>query len=968
MCDFVRPILEVVKFIGRPAKKYLDYDRKFSNYVDDFRQAQEELRARQVDIQQQLQDEHRFGKKPKQEVENWLKVVAEKISHAQGVEDRVSKGKWFFHSFLGKIVDEATHEIKEVYAKGQFSNGLVVNDPSTTKVKLPTEELAGATKVEEVYRYLMEDGVRKIGVCGMGGVGKTTIMKHVHNKLLEETKFSKLIWTTVSQDFNIRTLQERIACQLGEELNNNEETTTRAAKLSEMLRKQGRYVLILDDVWSSFSLNDVGILEPTADNGCKLVLTTRSEEVVRSMGCKKVEVVCLSANEALQLFLSKVGQDLLPNPKIESIMELIVEECAGLPLAIVTVAGTMKGIYDPLRWEISLKTLRGQTRNMKDVEDKVFGCLVFSYEHLETRDKYCFLHCALFPEDYEFDLEEIIERWIEDGLMDEMGTRKEMQDFGHVVLEKLKENCLLERVHYGDGDCIKMHDVVRDMALHITKKSSTRFFVKAGMQLTELPDEQQWTEDLEKVSLMRNSITTIPPSMLPFKCEKLTTLLLSNNPLKEIPDSFFDHMPNLKILDLSFSLFESLPNSLSNLKNLTTLLLSYCTSLENVPSLSKLKALKKLDLRYTSIKKIPQGLEELINLRYLNLGFTESLIEISKELLSKLCRLQYLVIHPVSIGMEEIRELNKLEVFEGCFFNMHDLSKYVGERKRLHNYLIWVTKELSHPFRDVYLDVNGYSKWVIFANIDMNSGDGIILPYDIQELQVVSCEGMTSLNDIRGWDDATNLKECAIFGCDEVEYIFLSKCHQFETLESLELHDLENLKGIVREPLIGTFSSLKQIIVYECRKIKNLFSSKWVLQNLEEIIVTFCEEIEEIIVSEEEGAGTFIKHTFPKLRKLDLMELPELKRICSKNGVMVCDSLQDMMIRHCPKLKRIPLYLHLLDLDNTKPSPPPSLKQIIVHPKECLETMEWDNPHANNALRPFFKFWDDRTEQWKQAV
>ncbi|WRX28451.1 NB-ARC - like 10 [Theobroma cacao] len=132
-----------------------------------------------------------------------------------------------------------------------------------------------------------------IGVCGMGGIGKTTIMKHVHNRLLNVGKFKKLIWATVSQDLGVRRLQKDIASQLKESLSDDKNTTIRAGELSEILRKQGSYVLILDDVWSSFSLEEVGILEPTIDNGCKLVLTTRSEEVVRSMGCKQVHVPCL---------------------------------------------------------------------------------------------------------------------------------------------------------------------------------------------------------------------------------------------------------------------------------------------------------------------------------------------------------------------------------------------------------------------------------------------------------------------------------------------------------------------------------------------------------------------------------------------------------------------------------------------------------------------------------------------------
>ncbi|KAH1063500.1 hypothetical protein J1N35_028487, partial [Gossypium stocksii] len=53
----------------------------------------------------------------------------------------------------------------------------------------------------------------------------------------------------------------------------------RAAILSARLKKAGKHVLILEDVWDKVSLEEVGIPEPSGSNGCKLVLTTRSERV-----------------------------------------------------------------------------------------------------------------------------------------------------------------------------------------------------------------------------------------------------------------------------------------------------------------------------------------------------------------------------------------------------------------------------------------------------------------------------------------------------------------------------------------------------------------------------------------------------------------------------------------------------------------------------------------------------------------
>ncbi|MBA0860211.1 hypothetical protein Goshw_015264, partial [Gossypium schwendimanii] len=103
MAELVGPILAVIKFIGRPARKYLKYQRKFTEYVADFKQALDDLLAKKADIQRQLDDECDYGKMPKQEVERWFKKVEEKLAHAQHVEDKVRKGKCLFRSSLGKL-------------------------------------------------------------------------------------------------------------------------------------------------------------------------------------------------------------------------------------------------------------------------------------------------------------------------------------------------------------------------------------------------------------------------------------------------------------------------------------------------------------------------------------------------------------------------------------------------------------------------------------------------------------------------------------------------------------------------------------------------------------------------------------------------------------------------------------------------------------------------------------------------
>ncbi|XP_050255975.1 putative disease resistance protein At4g10780 [Quercus robur] len=422
-----------------------------------------------------------------------------------------------------------------------------------------------------------------------------------------------------------------------------------------------------------------------------------------------------------------------------------------------------------------------------------------------------------------------------------MKNRKAEFNNGHAMLNNLENACLLEG---GSKDFrttdilekrrfVKMHDLIRDMALRI---ADAKFLVS-----DYVPNEEEWGNDVEKVSLMCKRGSKFP-NVSP-KCPKLSTLLLRGY-VNIIPDSFFVHLHGLRVLHVDCLEFESLPNSVSDLKHLTSLRLINSFHIRRVPSLAKLTALRSLDLSGGSLEEIPHGLEMLVNLRYLNVdSYNMNHKMMPPGILPKLCQLQVLKL----------------------------------------------------PFSG--LEVNGE-------------------------------------------------RRC---------------------LEILLLYELNNLKGLFREekvapaPVVplGTFSRLKQFSICDCPNIKKLFTPGSSMQNLEQIKVYGCEQLEGIIggaeasddeVEEEEAEK--IVEIFPQLRKLTLQYLLELKTICSCSNVILCDSLDFIMIEDCPKLNRLPLSLHLIDGELS--SPPPSL-QIYIE-KERWELLEWDNHDMKMVLEPLCQF------------
>ncbi|GLT96034.1 hypothetical protein SLE2022_136830 [Rubroshorea leprosula] len=959
--ELVGPITEIVKFAGGPIVRHLKYQIKFNDHLEQFKISKQGLCSRMCDVKSRLEEELHHGQVAKDEVQRWLEGVKEFIAK-EDVENEVNSWGCLSCCCRVKILEERAKELKEIYDQGdRYTNEcLVGEDPFASAPELQTTKLQGSADVKaKILACLKREEVTKVGVWGMGGVGKTTIMMHVHNELLKEAKFKRVIWLNVSQRFDIYKLQEQIASNLNEELRSQQSTVTRAAVLSKMLRKHSPYLLILDDMWRSFELEAVGI--PIID-GCKLVLTTRSQEVARIMGCEIIKVKTLSKSDALKLFLDKVGDIVLADhgcikgtSRSAFNIEGIVEECGGLPLAIVTVAGSLKGIFEPQLWRAALNQLKDYKRNVAaaDDDDDAFGILKFSYDRLRNpKIQHCFLYCAFYPADYNIPTRRLIEYWIDEGLIDEMDTLQAMMDEGYDILRKLEDNCLLEFIDIKGH--VRMHDLVRDMALHIIR-TSHQFLVEPGKALIKLPKKGRWTEDLEKASLMHNSIEEIPSSILSSKCTILTTLLLSRNKLSTIPESIFENMPELKILDLSFNpKLRSLPISISQLVKLTVLLLRE-TSLRRVPSLSDLRALKKLDLGGTEIKEVPKGLEMCTDLKYLDLSDLWGVNVAVDAILSNLFKLQQLFVNErIALKGKVIGRLKKLEAFSGWFPTVHDMSFFVkcfhDEGDGLGRYSLTVGNCPS-------LYLSNYDQVMGFNGINI-VGENILLP-SVRELCIESCDGLRSLNDFSSIKDVTDLRECRIDMCQDMKCVFSWWINPLiQTLEYLKLYKLDNLETLFEAEAIaksppppGTFSSLKSISLERCGKIIQLIPCWKLLEylpNLEDIFVYDCKQMEEIIVSDPEE-GDIIKLILPKLKYLKLQLLPTLKSICSRRAVMVCDSLEQIEIWDCENLRRIPLCFPLLD--NGQPSLPPSLT-IKVLPNELWGLLEWDHPNAKDVLPP----------------
>ncbi|KAI8532565.1 hypothetical protein RHMOL_Rhmol11G0223200 [Rhododendron molle] len=974
---FIEEIIGVLKSKQADNQYLRDLDENMQN----LKRKVEYLSGQENDITYEIRSaECRPLKRPKNEVEVWLADVQRFKDNVQRLEQEVvgESNVWNVISCvrLGKRIMEKVQEAEDLQEKRKSFNDLLVDEcPTGGLLMPPTKDFVESTEarnVERVWECLMNDDVRQIGVYGMGGVGKTTIMKQIHNWILKQKdKFDGVFWVTASKAFNVLKLQSDIAKELNFSLSDDKDEGKRAMHLYAALSRRKKYVLIIDDLWDAFPLERVGIPEPTQSNGCKIVLTTRSLGVCKSMDCTDVKVELLTQQEALTLFVRKAGRNgTVLAPEVEEIATEIAKRCSCLPLAVVTIARSLRALEGTHEWRDALNDLISSRKDTRDAETEVFEILKYSYDRLGNKVlQDCFLYCSLYPEDHLIRVNGLIEYWIAEELIADMESVERQFDKGHAILAKLKSSCLLESGTSMFGqEWVRMHDSIRDMALRITA-SSPRFMVKAGEIITSVPYEP-WSEDLERISFMDSLISELP--ITPPVCRQLTTLLLNcdyKSMLEVIPDSFFTNMPCLEVLDLSLSRIMSLPVSISNLKNLHALILGSCTQLKYVPSLEKLKALKKFVLTNSKIEELPEGIEELVNLRKLILAANFDIKRMFPSWkLRRLSKLHYLRIDGTGIEVSDLQCLSQLKVVVVQFHNVQELTRYAISQQfqGLHKYGLIVGNCVVYENNcDVCEDNLGREVRISSESVPLGSAvDQLVLPAGTELFGLEGFHNPFSLSAIPCFKDAKYKRKFVVKHCHGLESIFSSSTFledghfSLGTVEEFDLAWLPRFRvlfdGIA--PPHNIYFNLKTLHINQCNAVKNIFPVQLLqnFPNLKSLSVVRCKYVEDIIVeiAETSDRGHHQDYSnlisLPKLENLELRHLPRLKSIY--NGVMVCPSIVQVDVYGCPMVRRLPLSL---PMDGEQATPPPALKEINAQ-KEWWDSLEWDDPLTKTILQPFY--------------
>jgi disease resistance protein RPS2 len=355
----------------------------------------------------------------------------------------------------------------------------------------------------------------------------------------------------------------------------------------------------------------------------------------------QVKMAVLNDDESWQLF-SRNASNVASLERISPFAKAIARECCRLPLALVTMGAAMREKTKVELWNHDLNELQRPVSCPPHIADKIYKPLKWSYDSLEGKQmKYSFLYCSLFPKDFSIAISELAQCWLAEGLLDEQENYEDSFHGAINLIEILKDSCLLN-----DGareDTVKMHDVVRDVAIWIASSSEDgcKSLICSGIGLSEMSVVELSDNSLKIISFMNNKIVRLPDCVV--QCSDASTLLLQGNHYLDIvPKKFLQGFEALKVLNMGVTQIHSILLSPLQLGELRVLLLEGCNNLEELPPLEGLSRLQVLDLSAISIRELPRGMENLYNLKQLALSHTYYLEPIQAKIISRLSCLEVL--------------------------------------------------------------------------------------------------------------------------------------------------------------------------------------------------------------------------------------------------------------------------------------------------------------------------------------
>ncbi|QHO51884.1 Putative disease resistance RPP13-like protein [Arachis hypogaea] len=759
--------------------------------------------------------------------------------------------------------------------------------PSTSLVE---GNIFGREKEQDEIIKIINDNrehqLSVIPIVGIGGVGKTTLAQWLYNndKLMEGFQVKE--WVCISEHFDIAQVTKNI---IGQNARCIDDFNSLQLELKEKLSAK-KFFIVLDDVWSDDG--DVWKKFKTpfqyGAKGSTILVTTRVKEVASVVQtCPPYVLSELSEDCCWSVFANNAC---FPESNGSSILEeigrKIVKKCKGLPLAVETLGRMLRTKHNVKEWE---DVLISDIWEFSVKNSKIIPALLISYFHLPAHLKRCFVHCSLYPKDYDFDKAELILLWMAEDLLRPPKRGESLEEVGCECFDELASRLFFKQ-HKDSSKNFVMHDLLHDLALFLAGDFYCRF--------KELGDAEHICPQTRHLSyeslshLISNDFDSIS------KVESLRTFL---------PTKIFSCSDNIDCVTCIL---------ISKLKYLRVLSFLWFTKLDVLPdSIGELTYLRYLNLSRTSIKILPDSLCDLYNLQPLKLDDCSSLTMLPNSM-HKLVNLQHLYIKRTSLK-EMPGRMSKLK-------KLHILSNFVklenvADVKEARSARITDKKNIDK----LQLEWSSSDDMVSNTQIERDILHSLQPHKGLKALTITGYKGTTFPNWI-GNRSYNNMTRVSLVSCTNC--CMLPSLGQLPSLKSLRIQGFDQLRSIGMEFYqneddhhslhVATFPSLETL------EFSDMPSWEvWHLSNSE---------------------------TFPQLRKLEITDCPMLKedmlnqivtswRHCNKLEALPSDmntllpNLKSLHMLHCLGICRLP-----------EGGLPPNLKELTIGVcEEQLKDLSW---------------------------
>jgi hypothetical protein len=272
---------------------------------------------------------------------------------------------------------------------------------------------------------------------------------------------------------------------------------------------------------------------------------------------------------------------------------------------------------------------------MSKLPAELRGDLYLSYDQLPQNLKQCFLYCALYPEDWSMKCNTIVRFWVAEGFIEKQGNQLKEDTAEEYYCELISRNLLVPDPFYVDQECCKMHDLLRQLACHLSKQDCflgdqqflegrvvsklRRLSLVTDKEMLVLPSVDNQQLRVRTIISFCDKSLTIEPSLFK-RFQYVHVLVLRRSNINIIPNSI-GSLIHLRLFDLQGTSITCIPESIGSLKNLQVLNLQHCADLYILPlAVTRLCSLRCLCLVDTPINQVPKGIGRLKSLNNLE-GF-----------------------------------------------------------------------------------------------------------------------------------------------------------------------------------------------------------------------------------------------------------------------------------------------------------------------------------------------------------